>query len=633
MPDDVERAPLKELDAEADLRLALEAADVGVWLWDVESDSFALSSRACALLGIAGRGALAFREFLELIHRDDRKQADRSFRRCAETREVLDVEFQLPSPRDETRWLRARGRRSSEDGLPVRIRGVLLDVTGRRVAQRENSRLAAIVASSDDAIISKSIDGLITGWNRGAEAIFGYGAEEVVGKPISILVPPGQPDETVLILERIKRGERVDHYETRRRRKDGEIIDVSLTVSPVRDERGRVTGALKIARDITAAKQAIAALGEREAHLRSIIDAAPDAIIVIDARGLIESFSARAERLFGYTAQEAIGRNISVLMPSPYREQHDGYLDRYLTTGERRIIGIGRVVVGLRKDGSTFPMELSVGEMNSGRRRFFTGFVRDITERKETQQRLQELQAELVHMSRFTAMGEMASTLAHELNQPLTAVANYLKGCRRLLDGKEDKEVALARDAMAHAADQALRAGQIIRRLREFVARGESERRVESLAKLVEEASALALVGAKETGVRIAFDFDPRAEYVLADRIQIQQVLLNLMRNAVEAMQDSPRRELRVSTRPIASDAVEISVADSGPGLAEEIASHLFQPFVTTKRHGMGVGLSISRTIVEAHGGRLWVEANPGGGAVFRLTLKTVEAEDFGDGD
>jgi two-component system sensor kinase FixL len=274
-------------------------------------------------------------------------------------------------------------------------------------------------------------------------------------------------------------------------------------------------------------------------------------------------------------------------------------------------------------------MELAVGEMRSGDRRFFTGFVRDLTERQETQQRLQDLQAELVHVSRFTAMGEMASALAHELNQPLTAVANYLKGCRRLLDGKQDKEVALARDAMERAADQALRAGQIIRRLREFVARGESERRIENLAKLIEEASALALVGAKERGVLVSFQFDPDADFVLADKIQVQQVLLNLMRNAMEAMEERARRDLLVSTRRIEGEMVEISVADRGPGIAEEIASHLFQPFVTTKREGMGVGLSISRTIVEAHGGRLWVEPNPGGGSVFRLTLKALGKEDL----
>ena len=238
----------------------------------------------------------------------------------------------------------------------------------------------------------------------------------------------------------------------------------------------------------------------REAHLESILATVPDAMIVIDERGIIQSFSTAAERLFGYAAGEALGKNVMMMMPSPYRENHDGYLERYLRTGERRIIGIGRVVVGERKDGSTFPMELAVGEMRSGAQRFFTGFIRDLTERQQTEARLQELQSELVHISRLTALGEMASTLAHELNQPLSAIANYMKGSRRLLEGNSDERSVMMRDAIDKAADQALRAGQIIRRLRDFVARGESEHRVESVKKLVEEASALALVGVKDQG-------------------------------------------------------------------------------------------------------------------------------------
>jgi two-component system sensor kinase FixL len=367
----------------------------------------------------------------------------------------------------------------------------------------------------------------------------------------------------------------------------------------------------------------------REAHLQSILDTVPDAMVVIDERGIVQSFSSAAVRLFGYPAADVVGRNVRMLMPSPYREAHDGYIARYLQTGERRIIGIGRVVVGERKDGSTFPMELAVGEMRSSDRRYFTGFIRDLTERQKTEARLQELQSELVHMSRLTAMGEMASTLAHELNQPLSAIANYMKGSRRLLESSTDEASATLRDAMDKAADQAVRAGQIIRRLRDFVARGESEHRVESVKKLVEEASALALVGAKDQGVRVRFQFDPRVTLVLADKVQVQQVLINLMRNAIEAMEVSQRRDLVVSTSMAEPGLIAISVADTGAGISPEVMSQLFQPFFTTKRHGMGVGLSISRTIVEAHGGKVDISANPGGGTVFRFTLPAVSQEDI----
>lgn len=372
-------------------------------------------------------------------------------------------------------------------------------------------------------------------------------------------------------------------------------------------------------------------LRAREAHVQSILQTVPDAMIVISEAGVIQSFSSAAERLFGYTADEVIGSNVRRLMPNPYRDQHDGYLSRYLRTGEKRIIGIGRVVVAERRDGSTFPIELAVGEMNSGGRRFFTGFIRDLSERQQTEARLQELQTELIHISRLSAMGEMASALAHELNQPLSAIANYMMGSRRLLEGKTDDTARMVRDAMDKAAEQSLRAGQIIRRLRDFVARGESDKRVESLKKLVEEAGALALVGAKEHGVRVTFRFDPSIDRVIADRVQIQQVILNLIRNAIEAMEGLPRRELAISTEPADDHMVAISIADTGTGLAPEILPKLFEPFISTKPQGMGVGLSISRTIVEAHGGVISARPNEGGGTVFRLTLREVNEGDADD--
>lgn len=369
----------------------------------------------------------------------------------------------------------------------------------------------------------------------------------------------------------------------------------------------------------------------REAHLNSILDTVPDAMIVIDSKGFIRSFSAAAERLFGYQAAEVRGKNVNILMPSPYREAHDGYMGRYLRTGERRIIGIGRVVVGERKNGSTFPMELAVGEMISGRDRFFTGFVRDLTERQATDARLQELQAELVHISRLSAMGEMASTLAHELNQPLTAIANYMKGSSRIVGEIQSGRAQMLKSALDKAAEQSVRAGQIIRRLRDFVARGENERMIDSLTKTIEEASALALVGAKETGIHVRMMLDPEGDLAFIDRIQIQQALLNLIRNAIDAMKQSQRKELTITKHAPADGMVVISVSDTGPGIDPEIRDQLFQPFVTTKPEGMGVGLSISRTIIDAHGGKLWVDDNPSGGATFRFSLpvaQNVKAED-----
>lgn len=363
----------------------------------------------------------------------------------------------------------------------------------------------------------------------------------------------------------------------------------------------------------------------RQAQLQSILDTVPEAMIVIDDHGLMRSFSATAERLFGWSATEVIGKNVSLLMPPPYRQEHDSYLHRYLGTGERRIIGIGRIVVGERKDGSTFPMELAVGEAQVGSEKFFTGFIRDLTERRSQERRMQELQSELVHVSRLTAMGEMASSLAHELNQPLSAITSYLRGAATLLKSEQIDRDRI-RDALDRSSNQALRAGDIIKRLREFVAKGETQPTLENPATLLEEAAALALVGAREQGVRVSLRCDRDLPDIVVDKIQVQQVALNLIRNAVEAMETTSRRDLTIDAGRDGEFAF-FSVADTGAGINPEIAQHLFQPFVTSKANGMGVGLSICRTIIEAHGGRITARANEGGGTVFEFTLPFAEPE------
>lgn len=370
--------------------------------------------------------------------------------------------------------------------------------------------------------------------------------------------------------------------------------------------------------EITATRQA---LDEQAAHLRMILDTVPDATIVINRNGQIVSFNAAAVRQFGYEETEVIGSNVNVLMPEPYHTNHGGYIKRYLETGEQRIIGVDRVVVGRRKDGSTFPMKLAVGKLESGDDLFFTGFVRDLTERQRSAEQIEEIEGELARLARLNELGEMASTLAHELNQPLSAIANYAQGCTRLLRDRTDAESERMGEALDEISRQSLRAGQIIRHLREFVMRGETEKVPEDMRKLIEEAGALALVGSREHGVRTVFDFQPGADMVVADRVQIQQVLINLMRNAIEAMRDSDTRELTVRTLPGDNDDVVVEVSDTGPGIAEEVASRLFQPFVTSKSGGMGIGLSISKRIIDAHGGDIEALRNAQGGVTFRFTV------------
>ncbi|WP_448207814.1 PAS domain S-box protein [Azospirillum sp. sgz302134] len=491
------------------------------------------------------------------------------------------------------------------------------------------SRFQAMLDTVPDGVVIIDARGRIQTFNPACERLFGWTADEVIGRNVSMLMPNPYRDEHDGYLDRYQRtGERRIigiGREVMGMRKDGSTFPMDLSVGEAGQDGPPVY--IGIIRDITERKQAETALREREARLTSILETVPEAIIVIDDRGRIESFSPAAERLFGYAAAEVIGRNVSMLMPSPYREEHDAYLHRYLDTGKRRIIGIGRVVSGQRRDGSVFPMELAVGEVNLAGQRRFTGFIRDLTERQATEKRLQELQAELLHVSRVSAMGQMASTLAHELNQPLTAVINYAKAVKRILDRPDGTEKA--KETMDKAVAQAARAGQIIRRLRNFIEKGQTERTAEDINKVVEEASALALVGAKESGVQVRFDLAADNPPVTIDKIQIQQVILNLIRNAIEAMAGGERRDLMLVTMPEPGDGglMRVCVCDSGPGLAEPVMAQLFQPFVTTKEKGMGLGLSICRSIIEAHGGRLWVERATGG-AIFAFTVPVAGADD-----
>lgn len=367
----------------------------------------------------------------------------------------------------------------------------------------------------------------------------------------------------------------------------------------------------------------------QEAHLRSILETAPDAIVVIDEKGCMLSFSASAERMFGYSEDEVLGENVSMLMPSPDRERHDGYLERYMRTGERRIIGIGRVLTARHRDGATFPIELSVGEARINDDRVFTGFIRDLTERQQAELRVHDLQSVLAHVQRVSEMGTLATSLAHELNQPLTAIANYVETARDILQEVPDEEtLEVIREALDECASQSVRAGQIVRRLRDFIARGETERRIESLQRLITEASALALVGAGEQNLEVDAQLDPQANRVLVDRIQIQQVILNLIRNAIEAMEDSPVRRLLITSERKPGGFIQVTVADSGPGLADEVRERLFEPFRSTKATGLGLGLSISATIIAAHGGRIWAQPSKLGGTAFHFTVIDADSEE-----
>jgi two-component system sensor kinase FixL len=490
-------------------------------------------------------------------------------------------------------------------------------------AAEVHARFDILVTTAASGIVVADAAGRVQLFNPMCERQFGYAAADVVGQSIAILLDNPPPLTEVL---RPDTGGTVLPHEMTGRRKDGTAFPILLSMGEgTLDGESLFVGFIQ---DITAQKDAENAIREREERLRSVFETGPDAIIIIDEMGRIESLNAAAVWLFGYLESEVLGQNVKMLMPPPYRDRHDGYLSHYRTTGEKRVIGIGRVVMGLRRDGSTFPMELNIGEIRIGDRRLFTGFIRDITEREGAARRLQDLQAELIHVSRLTAMGQMSSALAHELNQPLTAAANYIKAARRTLDQGVEQARVKVQELLDKAAGQTLRAGQIIRRLRDFVEKREDNRAREDVNKVIEEAMALAFVGASDSGVAVTTKLEENLPLVLIDKIQIQQIVLNLVRNALEAMAGRERRELRLLTARESDAFVRVAVADTGPGLSEDVASKLFQPFVTTKSDGMGIGLSICRSIVEAHGGKMTAAPNPDGGVTFSFQLPVAR-----DGD
>ncbi|BAV63249.1 PAS domain-containing sensor histidine kinase [Sphingobium cloacae] len=499
-----------------------------------------------------------------------------------------------------------------------------------RKAHETAEELALLIDGATTlAIYMLDKQGRVAIWNKGAERIKGWKEEDILGRSAAVFYPQddvarGKPQAD---LDRARAEGRFQEA-TWRLRKDGSEFLADVTITPLHDEDGRLRGFGKVVRDITDEKAAERAIEKREAQLNSILASVPDAMVVIDAEGIMLSFSHAAQRMFGYEEAEVLGKNVSMLMPSPDREAHDGYIARYLETGVAHIIGSTRRVIGCRKDGTLVPHELAIGEATGGGERVFTGFMRDLTDQEATAARLQDLQAELIHVSRVSAMGAMASTLAHELNQPITAVVNYVQIAHVLLEDPDPDTVAEIREALADAASEALRAGQIVRRLRAFVARGEVQKQVEDLPKLIEEACSLGLVGLSEHGIETRLLLDPDATPVLADRVQIEQVLVNLIRNAAEAMAESPTRELTIATGLEGPAMVRVTIADTGPGLDAEVAAQLFQAFLSTKTEGMGLGLSICRTIVEAHGGKIWVENPPGGGTRFHFTLMHIVSED-----
>ncbi len=361
--------------------------------------------------------------------------------------------------------------------------------------------------------------------------------------------------------------------------------------------------------------------------LQTVLASVPDAMIVIDEAGKIIAFSTAAEKLFGFTTSEVTGQNVSMLMTGNDRPHHDRYISNYIETGEKQIIGIGRVVEARLASGQTVPVDLKIGEARMGQHRLFTGFIRDVTERQAAQHRISSMQAELAAFSRLSAVGTMASAMAHELNQPLTAVSNYLEAARDLLDTPTEETIILVKEALDAASGQSVRAGQIVRRLRDYVSRGEIEAREVDIGSVIRDAASLSKIGIEGPLARIIIKLDDTLPPAHADRLQIRQVLVNLIKNAIEATADAASPLVWVTASVRDDGMLLVQIRDNGPGLPDNPGRTPFDPFFSSKPKGMGLGLSICQTIVDAHGGTIWTESSESGGAIFSFTLKIANPD------
>jgi len=501
-------------------------------------------------------------------------------------------------------------------------------------ALEENSRLqaarlylASIVESSHDAIIGVDLKGLVTAWNAAAERVFGYRPDEIVGRPVATLFPPSRYDSECQLIQRVAGGETLTHYRTQRVRKDGAVLDVSLTLSPIRDANGIIIGASKIVDDVTEQMLKERHMRRLEAHrdyLADLVESSNDAIVAGTLDGRIASWNKAAEKMFGYTAGEVVGLSLSVLSPPDRRQDAEDIFQRLMGGGG----AIHYEATLLKKDGTPMLTAVAAAQVHtrSGEIRGASAIMRDITVERAAEERLKSLQAELIHLSRWNTMGMMASTLAHELNQPLTAAVNYVRAARRLIDVEKPELVRIG-EFLDQAVSETKLAGGIIRSLRDFIDKRETPRAVEDLNQVVGEAISLSGVTGSDSTVNLKTKLASSLPSLLMDKIQIEQVLLNLIRNAMDAMGGQGERKLTIQTAMGEPGFVLVSVTDNGPGIAPEIASQLFQPFITTKEKGMGVGLTICQSIIEGHGGRIWAEENKPRGTAFRFQLPMEEAQ------
>lgn len=509
-------------------------------------------------------------------------------------------------------------------GLNMVLIAAILAWAMHRMSRQQAALRGFTNALDSTLVVLMHPDGTVIHWSRGCEQLFGWTAAEAVGAIKDDLLQ-ARFDGEHRDLWSLALGEELEREvtETSRYGHELRVLEHVRRIDTDQDVPVLVVAMT----DITERERRQSDLDARGALIRAILDTAPDAIVAFDIRGIIRLFSPGAVRMLGYEAEEAIGRHFTMIAVEARRAAFAGNLERYLRTGVPHYMGHVTRAAVLAKSGVEVPVEMRAVETATVSDRLFILFLRDLTQTIANENRLGALSAELGHVARLSAMGEMAAGMAHELNQPLTAIVNYTGAASVLLE--EGGDPARARELVENAKAQTLRAGQIIHVMREFASKGHVEMAEVAVDEMIRDAITLVFVGPMPHEIRLEQDLDPRADTAVVDRIQIQQVLVNLLRNAVQAMERgaSPQKEIVISTRLLGNEMIEIGVCDTGPGIPEAKRATMFAPFTTSSnKGGMGIGLSICRRIVEAHGGKIWVETRDEGGSIFRFTVPTSAA-------
>ncbi len=476
-------------------------------------------------------------------------------------------------------------------------------------------RVAVIVDNSDDAIIGQDLDGIVTSWNIAAERVFGYSSDEVIGHPITPIIPRERRGDDDELLSRLRRGERIDQFETVRRTKDGRLVDVAVTISPLRDGSGKVVGASRIVRDITERTQTREALRQSEATALAFLESAAEGILIVDEGGHIVVANGVIEEIFGYAQRELLGARMEMLLPERFRERHVLHRAGYVAEPRVRSMGRGLDLAGRRRDGTEFPVEISLSDVRTPQGLRVMAFITDISERLVLERTARQSE-------KLAALGSLSAGVAHELNNPIGIISSRIE--LMLLEGEDEPLSATVLEDLAVIHRQVQRVGRLAHALLSYARPSDSQHRPVDLNHVVDEIVLLAEKQLVKDGVRISATLDRTLPRVLGDASALEQVVLNLITNAQQAIDGAG--EVRIATRSASDRAgrIQVVVADTGRGIPADLLSKIFDPFFTTKSSGTGLGLSISNRIVEEHGGTIDIRSKPGEGTEFVISFPST---------